>query len=215
MTEQHWLIYTEPRPLLFFSRGRASGRKLRLFALACCRRVWDLLSTPSTAAEGLAVAVAERWADGLASEGEVEDARRESTGRGHPATLGFSALSPSAEHAAAHTAEWAALCRYHTQHAERAAQTDLLRDVVGNPFRAAALDPAWLAWNDGVVVKLARAAYEDRSLPSGELDLARLAVLADALEEAGCTDVELLGHLRCPGPHVRGCFAVDLLLGRE
>ena len=67
----------------------------------------------------------------------------------------------------------------------------------------------------GTVVNHARLAYDDRLMPSGTLGAARLAVLADALERSGCTDAELLGHLRGPGPHVRGCWAVDLLLGRE
>jgi hypothetical protein len=62
---------------------------------------------------------------------------------------------------------------------------------------------------------LAAAAYADRLLPSGQLDRAKLAVAADALEDAGCTDPELLGHLRGPGPQVRGCWAVDLVLGKE
>jgi hypothetical protein len=65
------------------------------------------------------------------------------------------------------------------------------------------------------VVALAQAAYEQRELPSGALDAARLAVLADALEEAGCTDADILNHLRSPSPHVRGCWAVDLTLGKE
>jgi hypothetical protein len=64
------------------------------------------------------------------------------------------------------------------------------------------------------VVALAQAAYDHRTLPSG-LDRTTLAVLADALEEAGCTDPDLLIHLRGPGPHVRGCWALDLLLGKE
>ena len=65
------------------------------------------------------------------------------------------------------------------------------------------------------VVGLAQAAYDQRELPAGTLDPARLAVLADALEEAGCTDQTILYHLRGPGPHVGGCWAVDLLLGKE
>jgi hypothetical protein len=64
------------------------------------------------------------------------------------------------------------------------------------------------------VTGLAPAAYEERALPSGELDPARLAVLADALEDTGCADSEVLGHLRGPGPHVRGCWALDLILGK-
>jgi hypothetical protein len=71
---------------------------------------------------------------------------------------------------------------------EEARQPDLLRDIFGNPFQpAAAIDRNWLPWNDGTVVRLATAIYEERSLPSGHLDTARLAVLADALEEAGAT----------------------------
>jgi hypothetical protein len=93
------------------------------------------------------------------------------------------------------------------------AQASLLRDLF-NPFRPVPVDPAWLAWRGGAIPSLAQAVYEGRALPSGHLDAARLAVLADLLEEAGCADAELLGHLRGPGPHVRGCFAIDALLGK-
>jgi hypothetical protein len=71
-----------------------------------------------------------------------------------------------------------------------------------------------LSWNDGCVARLARAAYDDR-LPEGGLDPARLAVLADALEEAGCRDADILGHCRSGGEHFRGCWLVDLLLGKS
>jgi hypothetical protein len=101
---------------------------------------------------------------------------------------------------------------------ERAAQADLLRDIIGPaPFRPLPpLPPSVRAWNDGFIEKLATAIYEERSLRSGQLDPHRLAVLGDALEEAGCTDPDILGHLRQQGAvHVRGCFVVDLLLGRE
>ena len=91
----------------------------------------------------------------------------------------------------------------------RPRQVALLRELVGNPFRQRqGFDLAWLAWNNGTVQMLAKAAYEAR-------DLSKLSVVADALEEAGCTDAELLGHLRSPGPHVRGCWAVDLVLGKS
>jgi hypothetical protein len=84
--------------------------------------------------------------------------------------------------------------------------------VVGNPFRPVTLSPGWRAPQ---VLALAQAAYEQRELPAGTLDLARLAILADALEEAGCDQADLLAHPRGPGPHVRGCWAVDLLLGKS
>jgi hypothetical protein len=102
--------------------------------------------------------------------------------------------------------------------AEQAVQAALLRDLHGNPFRP--LPPKrgrkkwermWrslLAWNDGTVVKLVQAIYDERAFD-------RLPILADALEESGCSDAEILSHCRGAGPHVRGCWLVDLILGKE
>ncbi len=87
----------------------------------------------------------------------------------------------------------------------------LARCVFGSPFRHTA-STSFRVWDDARGV--AEAAYSERSLPSNQLDAARLAILADALEEAGCLDAELLAHLRSPGAHVRGCWALDLVLGR-
>jgi hypothetical protein len=106
--------------------------------------------------------------------------------------------------------------------AERAAQAALLREVFGAPPRrhacdgtedctARALTPlphAWRAWEGGTVVRLAESVYAERAFDC-------MPVLGDALEEAGCTDDVILNHLRGPGPHVRGCWAVDLLTGRS
>lgn len=91
----------------------------------------------------------------------------------------------------------------------------LLRDIFGNPFRPVTIDPVWRTWNNGTVVKLSQAIYDERELPSGHLDAGRLAILADALEDAGCTNTDILDHCRSPGLHVRGCWVVDLLLGKE
>jgi hypothetical protein len=92
----------------------------------------------------------------------------------------------------------------------------LLREVFGSlPFRSVIINPDWLAWNDRCVAKLAQAAYDDRELGSGHLDTTRLSILADALEEAGCSYAEMLTHLGGPSPHVRGCWVLDLLLGKE
>lgn len=95
--------------------------------------------------------------------------------------------------------------------AERAHQCHLLRDLL-NPFRPLRLDPAW---RTPTVASLAHAAYEYRLLPGGQLDRARLLVLADALLDAGCGDAVLLEHLRSEGPHWRGCWAVDAVLGKS
>jgi hypothetical protein len=92
-----------------------------------------------------------------------------------------------------------------------------LRDIFGNPFRSPPhINPRWLAWNDGTVRRLAEAAYAERDMRSGRLHNARLMVLADALEDAGCAEPVLLSHCREQGAvHVRGCFLLDLLLGKE
>jgi hypothetical protein len=91
---------------------------------------------------------------------------------------------------------------------------DLVREIFGNPFRPARVEPDWLAFKGGLVPTLARAAYEER-MPGGELDCTRLAVLADPLEEAGCDQQHLLTHLRSDGPHYLGCWALDAVLGKS
>ncbi len=100
--------------------------------------------------------------------------------------------------------------------AEDRIQATLLRDIFGNPFSPSKpLPSAILTWNDRLLPRLAHSIYDDRRLPDGTLDPSRLAILADALLDAGAEDEELLAHLRSPGPHVRGCHAVDLVLGRS
>ena len=91
--------------------------------------------------------------------------------------------------------------------AEPAVQARLLRDLFGDPFRPVPVDPGWAAWNSATIPKLAQAIYEERRF-------ADLPILADALEDAGCTNQDILSHCRGPGPHVRGCWAVDLVLGK-
>jgi hypothetical protein len=93
---------------------------------------------------------------------------------------------------------------------ERRAQCVLIRDILGPlPSRPpAALDPAVLAYNGGAACRLAEAIYTARRFED-------LPVLADRLEEAGCTDAALLGHLRGPGPHVLGCHGLDAVLGKS
>jgi hypothetical protein len=240
MTEGEWLHATDPQPMLrvvLVEDYRTSGRKLRLFCVACCRRIWGLMMDESCRQ---VVEVAERYADGMATEEErraadaagrpVPDAPRH---RSYPAYAALwachDASHPPASHAAIQAASIAVVIvstlggvpddpAQVAQAAlgERAAQAGLLRDILGlSMFRPLpTIDPDWLAWRRGLVRELAKAVYEERSLPEGTLDPARLAILADALEEAGCTDGELLGHLRGPGPHVRGCWVVDLLTGR-
>jgi hypothetical protein len=213
MTEFDWKRCNDPQKMLEWLRhsGNAPERKLRLFACACCRGIWHRLSDKCSRR---AVEVVERFADGQATPQTFRKwhwaAYEAYEVTGEAAYAVYAAGHRVADLAASDAAEAAADAGQ-----ERASQCDLLRDIFGNPFRAApAIDPAWLAWNDGTVTKLAEAAYENRSLPEGTLEQDRLAVLADALEEAGCSDEEMLGHLRGPGPHVRGCHVVDTLMGK-
>jgi hypothetical protein len=83
----------------------------------------------------------------------------------------------------------------------------LARDVFGNQLTCPVVDPAWLRWNEGTISRWALSVYNGRAFDE-------LPVLADAFEEAGCIDARILGHLRGPGPHVRGCWVLDLALGR-
>jgi hypothetical protein len=239
MTEQEWLGCSDPTLMLDFLRSEASDRKLRLLAVACCHRIWSLLPVACQNFND----VLERYADGLVTTAEYQvalglaDAQALDADRDSPDTLTYatasvgvsnpptvpsvsSCMDTAASAVACALAENAADSEYDTTHdaawmQERYEQVRLVLDIFGNPFRSITLDPAVLAWNDAKVVRLAQAAYEERHLPEGTLDNSRLAVLADALEEAGWTSEEILGHLRGPGRHVRGCWPVDLCLGKS
>jgi hypothetical protein len=92
--------------------------------------------------------------------------------------------------------------------AEATIQARLLRGVFGNPSRPASIDAAWLRWNDGVVLKIAQGIYDEHAFN-------RLPILGDALLDAGCDDEDILAHCRSKGPHIRGCWVIDLILGKE
>ena len=247
MTEAEWLTCDDPRPMLEFLRGKASDRKQRLFAAACCRRIWRHLKDERSRR---LVEIAEAFADGMASSQQLraafdEAGRAQDTihweggdavdqgaaeavlglrekhhlaqvlggitevvGEARAAevwdqiygTQGKDWRTQEAEHQEAYDAGAAA---------EQIAQAALLRDITLSAFRAPASGPSsWLAWNDGAVRKLAQVIYDERGFD-------RLPLLADALEDAGCTDADILGHCRGGGEHVRGCWVIDLLLGKN
>jgi hypothetical protein len=208
MTEAEWLACTDPRLMLEFLRDKASDRKLRLFAVACCRRIWHLLAD---ARSRKAVEVAEQYADGWASDEQLRAVSREAASVG----IGFGTqFSPAnATHFAALPGRvFADRCgtfaaRAVADFAEAAAQSSLLRCLWGNQLRGIALAPSLLAWHNGTVVKLAQGIYDERRF--GDLP-----ILADALEGAGCDNADVLAHCRSGGDHVRGCWVVDLLIGK-
>ena len=230
MTEAEWLGYTELERLISYLRaanGQRLDRKARLFACACARRVWAWMHTQGQEA----VEVAERFADGLATAAELASSRNVGMEAWSKASLDWSVLLSNglavsleegfsaALYAAKHAPEALIPPGSPNRKASKAEERRVLRtffiDIFGNPFRPVIISPTVLGWNDAVVVRLAQAAYDERHLPSGTLDNGRLAVLADALEEAGCADADLLAHCREPGEHVRGCWIVDLLLGKK
>jgi hypothetical protein len=136
--------------------------------------------------------------------------------RGVTPNAAAKAVSCAARAAARSAAVYGDPARESARRAELVEQSNVVRDLFGNVFRPVpAIDPVWLAWKGGTVARLAQAAYDDRHPPEGTLEPARLAALADALEDAGCADADLLGRLRSPGSHVRGCWAVDLVLGKS
>lgn len=217
MTEPEWLACTDPRVMLYAQKGKMSDRKLRLFACACCRAIWHLLPDERSRR---AVVLMERWADGELTSEELRAARETSSGDWSPRGLSLPALSAAI---AAARATWPDAYAAAVSVVEAAAtdpnmkqQYDLLKDILGNPFRPSSpLPSAILAWDDGTVGRMAERIYAERRMPEGTLDPSGLAMLADALEEAGCHDPDMLVHCRQAGEHVRGCWVVDLLLGKE
>jgi hypothetical protein len=231
MTEQQWLQATDPRPMLDFLKGKASDRKLRLFAVACCRRVGHLLSNERMQD---AVETAERFADGLVDAarlracladvdiydwlGGVDDVAYLVT---RPLQVFGAEMAARLVRRASHALGQAAFPDADFEHdaylgaasvrdSEAEVQAGLLRCVFGPlPFRPLSADPAWLTWREGLLVSLARHMYEGR-------DFADLPMLGDALEETGCADEDILGHCRQREvAHARGCFVVDLLTGKS
>jgi hypothetical protein len=237
MTEAEWLACGDPTGMLFFLFGGPDGerraycqgevgrRKLRLFACACLYRVWHLLPDGRSRA---AVELADRYAEVAAEWSQVPAARRDADEAtraadyaardaageavAEAAVAAARALDPDGWYAARGSAYYArravALSAGDAAAGREAVQQcRLLRCVVSSPFHPPA-PPAvdWLRWGGRTVLKLARAIYDE-----GRFE--EVPVLADALEDAGCADAALLAHLREPGPHARGCWPVDLVLG--
>ena len=220
MTEQEWLAYDYPMGMVRYLGAAATDRKLNLLAAACFRRIWHLLPGPRSKN---AVDVLEQFADAASSAEQLDAARRECwedarlvdnpEGNKHPSEIAIAAVSmDNILDMLMTAAEATAWVKAGTPEAiskpEERAQCEVIREIFGNPFRPVTVDPTWLAWNDGAIRKLAQVIYDERAFD-------RLPLLADALEDAGCTNADILAHCRGTGPHVRGCWVVDLALGRN
>jgi hypothetical protein len=187
MTEAEWLSVTRPALTLEFLRGKVSDRKLRRVSLA----ILTADMAPDTNREyRRRMEIASRFADGNASL----EALRESWGiEGN--TWPERAYEWASEVIVGEIAD---------NPATAIAITKLIYDIFGNPFRPVAVDPTWLTSD---ALALATGIYQDRAFD-------RLPILADALQDAGCDNDDILNHCRQPGEHVRGCWVVDLVLGK-
>jgi hypothetical protein len=235
MTEAEWLACTDPVPMLEFLHGKASARKLRLFALACFRP-YRFMLVPETLE---ALEVADRLAEGTISPCERKRARERAfhAGWNPDASLRHrrgpakycvtSSLSRDAydaasrvAHAARHIGvlskkDWPADALEKTEwglrvvdwsageREQESLQTELLREIFGNSFRPISLDPSQLKTG---VVTLARSIYEDQAFD-------RIPELVESLRPEVAA-IEVTAHLTEPVPHIRGCWALDLILGK-
>jgi len=255
MTEAEWLTATDPKPMLTSLPSRASKRKVRLFAVACSRKIWaslredaqrvttqrwqkrvrewfveGQLDDPCLVLEAAerAAEVSENFADGLVRESEFR-AAYDIAVQGYYAAdqildLIINERLPRSGINRTEREIFAAIltCAVTASRLQRAnlrnnldygantpsdleTQSNLLRDIFGNPYRKVKLTRKWLT---STVVLLARQMYETR-------DFSPMPILADALQDAGCDNEDILNHCRQPGEHVRGCWVVDLLTGRK
>lgn len=221
MDEERWLACDDPYAMLQFVGSCVSDRKLRLFAVACVRRASELFRMRESTE---ALDLAERWADGSASDAEVSLASEAMQEAYHfsdstPADWAACLLLREGRAAASRVLPFAVLSVMENEFgviapspADLKKQAEILRELVANPFRSPLLAPFPLKHDH--IVELAQDVYDHR-LPDGPLEPAHLVALADALEGAGCDNQEVLAHLREPGPHVRGCWALDLTLSKS
>ena len=231
MTEGEWLASTDPEVMLGRVRNYKPppivvrqlpeprrDRKLRLFAAACCRHVW--LRIPIAVKD--AIQAVELFVDGRLGSDVFRvatiyhppvagDESNESGGQISRLMRGIGYFNGSlwhADHVAAIDDLSRACAELGTRYPferTRNVHADLLRDIFGNPFRPVTFDETW---RTTTARQLAQQMYDSR-------DFSAMPILADALQDAGCENADILDHCRGPGPHVRGCWVVDLVLGKS
>ncbi len=193
MMVTEWLVISDSTASQAILGEKASPRKLRLMMVAHFRRCWESLPNENCK---LAVGTLERFADDLASIEELLASRCQVLDWGELVRLqNFEGCAWARE-----VADW---LRVPLPQSIKVPVADI-PEVFGNPFRPVALDPAWLT---STAVAIAQGIYDDRAFD-------RMPILADALQDAGCENADILAHCRGEGPHVRGCWVVDLVLGK-
>jgi hypothetical protein len=243
MTETEWLVCTDPISMLELLEGKASNRKLQLFSVACLRRIWDLISDgrsrklveitehflDGTASTEEACSAYDAFnepyqqgaihdAAGGSTHEAVESVAHEGAGAamlvalkaseaiGYATALSIHASSDvsSTDWSPARTEAWRS-----AQRREWAVQAALLRDIIGPLlFRSQLIKSNRLLREEDRIPALAQAIYDNRAFD-------QLPILANALEQAGCKEADVLDHCRSGGEHVRGCWVVDLILNKE
>jgi hypothetical protein len=221
MSEQEWLASNDPQAMLDHIKSpTGSWRKLRLTPCACCRALIDYLD----AAQQEALQAAERFADGEIEQEAFALVYEEFYGRWHEffdemdagnqqpgqavvsaGLIAFTCCMPDNQSDEWDGAADAILTANYVRPGTPMIGSDLVRDIFGNPFRPVSFDPAW---RTSTVVVLAKQMYDSR-------DFSAMPILGDALQDAACDHADILDHCRSAGPHVRGCWVVDLVLGRE
>ncbi|AMV29304.1 hypothetical protein VT84_33220 [Gemmata sp. SH-PL17] len=220
MNEQMWLMDDgdDFMRLVKFAANKVSERKIRLFTVGSCRLIWTLITKKPYR---VAVEVAEAFADGEATKKALTAARiaARTTVAAEKKYAKLQVAAACLDTVNANVVSGAFGASVDVPSAALYRGTDdwdydatkltilaLLRDVVGPlPFRKVTVKPAW---RTSTAVALASQMYEAR-------DFSAMPILGDALQDAGCDNDEVLDHCRGPGPHVRGCWVVDLVLGKE
>jgi hypothetical protein len=217
MTEDEWLASNDPWSMLHVvQRSDPSERKVRLYNAAVCRRFWGYLPEESQSI----LAESELLADGLTP---LPSDEMELCARANVVVAPFDRQYPKKEfpsdeiriqreaaaavcYAVIPNELWGASGYFwEIDPAEKGPHAVIIRDVFGNPFRPVAADHSRLTPS---VVNLAQAIYDERAFD-------RLSDLADALEDSGCHKADTLEHCRSEKPHVRGCWVVDRILGKD
>ena len=214
MTEKEWLVGANPHQMMDFMNRKEHSRKSRLVGCALCRSIWEDLGP----ADQHAVELAERYADGLVSKPELtagsKKVARMSPAWGVSRPTHRGSQTAGAMQSVVEAVYWIKIAQAEKNPALsfdevrqliQKQEIELICCIFGNPFRPTTILPEW---RTSTVLALATGIYEEKAFD-------RMPILADALQDSGCSNEDILNHCRGPGPHVRGCFLIDLILGKQ
>ena len=209
MTEAEWLAATDPMPMLEFLQSCVNARKLQLFACGCLGTV---KGRPFPFEVSKAIGYIEKYCDGLLSWNDASKRINRIQFKCDTIVVGtneyrfeFPPLLEAVDDIAQLTVNYCSFIGTYHMRTTNLSLVGVLRDIYGNPFRPVILNTSW---RTSTVVALANGIYEEKAFD-------RIPILADALQDAGCDNDDILNHCRQPGEHVRGCWCVDLILDKK